>query len=232
MIIAAGLGSRMQNEMPKPLLEVRGVTLIERVIQTNKRAGIENFYVVSGYKGEQLRGFLDQNKDCLGVNIVHVINEDYRRGNGLSVAAAKDVLRENFILTMCDHLYDASIVADLLKTGTMKDGLTLAVDSRLDSDEIDLDDVTRVYQEENYIRSIGKGMADYNCFDVGVFYCSPRLFEAIGRSVETTGDESLSGGVRLLASEDRAGVMDIGDRFWCDVDNSSELEKARELCIA
>ena len=229
LIIAAGMGSRMQSNILKPLMEVDGVTLIEHVIQTNKSAGVENFYVVSGYRGDELRAYLDRQQSRLDVNIHHVINQDYLRGNGLSVVAAKQQLKDPFILTMSDHLYEASVVSDLLKCEGPDVHLTLAVDSNVEDSQIDLDDVTRVLQKNGFIHSIGKGLPEFNCFDTGVFYCHPELFQAIEECVATTGDESLSGGVRLLAEKRQARVMDIGNRFWCDVDNQAELEQAHQL---
>ena len=57
LIIAAGMGSRMGSGTPKPLTELDGVALIERVIGVNREAGVDRFFVVSGYRGEELRGF-------------------------------------------------------------------------------------------------------------------------------------------------------------------------------
>ncbi|MEM7208252.1 MAG: phosphocholine cytidylyltransferase family protein [Pseudomonadota bacterium] len=229
LIIAAGMGSRMQSETPKPLLEVHGISLIEHVIRINKFAGVENFYVVTGYRGEEIRAHLDGRRADLGINIEHVINHDYQRGNGLSVTAAKQRLREPFILTMSDHLYEPSVVSDLLRCKDSTARLILAVDSNTDNPEIDLDDVTRVYQKDGAIQQIGKGLFEFNCFDTGVFYCHPELFNAIEESVAAAGDESLSGGVRMLARSGDARIMDIGNRFWCDVDKQSELRQAHEF---
>lgn len=53
IILAAGRGKRL-NELtettPKPLLKVKDEVLIERLIQQFKRKGIDEIYVVTGYK--------------------------------------------------------------------------------------------------------------------------------------------------------------------------------------
>ena len=56
IIMAAGIGKRMQPvtlQTPKPLVEVRGVRMIDTVIQGLHHNGITEIYVVTGYLKEQ-----------------------------------------------------------------------------------------------------------------------------------------------------------------------------------
>ena len=56
LIIAAGQGSRLrQRAESKPLASILGKPLIERVIDAARLGGVDEFYVVSGYKGAALR---------------------------------------------------------------------------------------------------------------------------------------------------------------------------------
>lgn len=53
IILAAGRGKRLENltdEQPKPLCKVRGEVLIERLIEQLQAKGIDDIYVVVGYK--------------------------------------------------------------------------------------------------------------------------------------------------------------------------------------
>ena len=231
LILAAGYGSRLQSKgVSKPLIELDGTPLIERVMLTNREAGIAAFDVVTGHRGEALRAHLDAVGAREGIDIRYIDNPDYQLGNGVSVLKGRGLLNEPFILSMCDHIYEASVVADLIAVandprGLPANGLVLAVDRNIDNPEIDLDDVTRVLEQGGYIRAIGKGITEYNCFDTGVFVCTPGLFEAIERSIERHSDDSLSGGVRLLASERKARILDIGARYWIDVDEPFELDE-------
>ena len=60
LILAAGKGSRLwQRGNSKPLIPLLGIPLIERTIRSAIEAGIDEFYVVSGYNGDQVRAFLD-----------------------------------------------------------------------------------------------------------------------------------------------------------------------------
>ena len=97
LILAAGKGSRLwQRGNSKPLIRLLGIPLIERAIRSALEAGIDDFYVVSGYNGDQVRRFLDDLAPRCTTTITHVINNNWQDGNGLSVLAAKENRAEPF----------------------------------------------------------------------------------------------------------------------------------------
>ena len=87
---------------------------------------------------------------------------------------------------------------------------------------------TPVQKLERLSKKIGKGIEDYNCFDTGIFLCDPLLFSAIEKSSREAGDDSLSGGVRILAKEGHAKVMPINGLFWCDIDDPQYFKQAEK----
>lgn len=229
LIVAAGQGTRLREKGDsKPLIKLKGVPLIERVINTARRAGIHAFHVVSGYHGAELRNALDRFAARERVSITHVINEDWDRGNGLSVYKAREHLRGPFLLTMCDHLVDPGIIRDVLDAPHEADTVTLCVDRNLDSPLNDPDDVTRVRCSGDRIERVGKVLRDHDAIDTGVFYCSPVMFDALSQSIER-GDESISGAMNVLAEWGKARAFDITGRLWVDVDDPAAFRKGERL---
>ena len=92
----------------------------------------------------------------------------------------------------------------------------------------DLDDVTRVMCSNGRIVNIGKVIREFNAIDTGVFLCTPVMFDALEVS-QAAGDESISGAMNVLASQERARVFDIQDRLWLDVDDPPSLDRAEAL---
>ncbi|MCR5686435.1 MAG: NTP transferase domain-containing protein [Lachnospiraceae bacterium] len=92
ILMAAGLGTRMRpltERMPKPLVKVRGISMIETVIGSLTGAGIREIYVVTGYLGEQF-SYLPSKYP--GLRLVN--NPDYETVNNISsIRAVTDVLR-------------------------------------------------------------------------------------------------------------------------------------------
>ena len=232
LIVAAGQGTRLREKLElKPLIQLRGMALIEHVIMRARAAGIDEFVIVSGYRGDELRAALDEISVRQDVPITHVENDEWARANGVSVLKAKDLLGTPFILTMCDHLVDADILRGLMQAPLEENGVMLAVDYNITDPLNDPDDVTRVQSEDGRIRAIGKLMPEFDCFDTGVFLCSPTMFEALEES-QTLGDDSISGAMNVLARRNRAYVFDVQDKPWIDVDDLVAYEKAERLLDA
>lgn len=231
VIVAAGQGSRLREvASPKPLVQVRGTPLIAHVIDGALAAGVNEFIVVTGYEAAKLECFLDELAGARDVKLRCVRNPDFLSPNGLSVVAAAPFVEERFLLLMADHLFDPSIIRDLVTGSPREAELVLAVDRRLNNPLVDLDDVTRVeVAEDGRIRRIGKALATYNAFDTGIFLASPGLIGAVREDVAEGGGGSISEGVLRLAARGLAATYDIGDRFWIDIDDAAALTRA-ESC--
>lgn len=232
LIIAAGRGSRLaERGDSKPLIHLLGVPLIERAVRSAIEAGADDFYVVVGYQGEKVRAFLENLAGRLGISITTIMNEEWDKENGVSVLKAREYLSEPFLLLMSDHLFDPSIARDLMELPLADGEIALAVDGDSRNPLIDMEDVTRVKTEGGKIRDIGKGLADFNGFDTGIFMCTPAVFGALERCTEETGDTTLSGAVRVLAAEGRARAVEI-DRFWIDVDDTAAFGRAERSLLS
>ena len=229
LIVAAGTGGRLREKGPsKPLIPVNGVGLLERVIARARGAGVERFFVVSGYRGDDVRAALDTLSARESIPIVHVVNDEWQRSNGVSVLKAKPFLNGPFLLSMCDHLVDPEILRGLMASTLEPDTVTLAVDFNVAGSINDLDDVTRVKCSNGRIEHIGKVIRDFNAIDTGVFCCTPVIFEALHAS-QAAGDDSISGAMNVLARQGKARVFDIQGRPWLDVDDPATLHKAEDL---
>ncbi len=234
LIVAAGQGVRLRGvAASKPLARVGGVALIERVIGGAAQAGVGEFVVATGYEGEALARALADISRRLGTKVSCVFNPDWRGANGVSVLAAQAQVSGDFLLLMADHLFDPSILADLIARDAQDTGVVLAVDRRLANPLVDLEDVTRVQTSDGgAIVRIGKLIEPYDAFDTGLFRAGPALMAALQADVDSGGAGSISAGMQRLADAGRAWIFDIGDRFWIDVDDAAALEKAEAHLLA
>jgi len=230
LIIAAGRGSRLSSRGDsKPLVPLLGLSLIERVILTAQGSGLTDFYVVIGYNGDKVRHYLSRFSQRRNIHITHITNNEWEKGNGISVLKAKNLLNENFILLMADHIFDESILVKLKHERVADGEVMLAVDYNLKTKKLgDGNDFTKVLVEDKRILDIGKNIKNYNAYDTGIFLCSPALFSAIEESVHS-GDSSLSGGIRVLARKGKAKAFDIEDHYWIDVDDEKTFKRAEKL---
>jgi len=222
LIVAAGHGSRLRAVSPsKPLTPVAGAPLIERVIAAARAGGATGFVVVTGHEGAGVEAFLA----ALDPAILCVRTPDWNLANGHSVlTGAIAIGGEPHLLIMADHLFDPAIVAALIAAPPA--GLRLAIDRRLDNPLVDLEDVTRVRTRGDAIVAIGKHLGEYDAFDCGVFTVDRRFHDALRRSIAAGGAGSITAGVEMLAASGGATTLDIGDRWWIDVDDAAALALA------
>ncbi len=84
----------------KPLMDIRGKSVIGRIIMAFRRAGIDRIIVVGGFRGEELR-------EALSGSVCFVFNDDYDHGMFTSIKKGTEAVKsldtiDGFFLTPVD----------------------------------------------------------------------------------------------------------------------------------
>ncbi len=110
IIMAAGLGNRMRPvtlTTPKPLVRIKGIRMIDTVIDGLHSNGIYEIYVVVGYLKEQ---FNELEKEYPGVKLIE--NPYYNTCNNISsLYMARDHIEDAIILDGDQIIYNSKILA-------------------------------------------------------------------------------------------------------------------------
>ena len=168
VILAAGMAKRLRpltDTKPKCLLEVGGKTLLERTVCAMQQAGIKEFVVVTGYRGNMIRSFLEnlvnlENLEKPSFTFLH--NTDYEHNNNIySLWMAGEVVRgKDFLLMDSDILCDPAAVVAIAQ----QEETALA----LNRHECGEEEIKVIVDADNHITEINKT-------------CNPK--DAIGESV-------------------------------------------------
>ena len=173
------MGTRLRAKGDlKPLVDMCGKHLIDHALEVAFASGLKRATVVVGYNANVLTSALKELAVRRSWDIDTVYNPDFKHPNGLSVLKAKARLKGRFILAMCDHLVEPKLYDYMVKTPWADAQLGLVIDMRLDNEQVDLDDVTRVRFHGPHILDLGKEIPVYNAFDTGIFYAGHGLSEA------------------------------------------------------
>lgn len=226
VIIAAGRGERLgrlTSHIPKPLVTLKKYSLIEYVITSCNKAGINDFVIVTGYKGELIQRKLGEGKE-LGVNIEYVSNSQWQKGNATSLIAARERLQDdkNFILSMSDHIYNEALIFKAL-TG-YNDKPMVCVD-RNPVHVKDIEDATKVMVRlDGSVKDIGKEIVEWNHIDTGVFILPSNVFQVLDETVS-----EISKLMMMLIEAKQLVSCDVTEIPWLDVDTLQDLSYARRV---
>jgi 1L-myo-inositol 1-phosphate cytidylyltransferase / CDP-L-myo-inositol myo-inositolphosphotransferase len=217
-----------RQALPKPLLKVAGLGLLERSLLTLHAAGIERFRVVLGADGERIATELRRRSSLSGLSIELVDCPDFDAGNGVSLAAGARGVDDSFLVAMADHVMDTAFVRDFLSRASARpDSPQVAADAV--EGVYDLDDATKLRTIDGRIQAIGKDLTSYSSVDAGLFYFPAGSGARIGDMV-AAGARSVSNVVTAMAAERPFFAVRVEAGLWQDVDTPTmAIEAERRL---
>ena len=117
MILAAGMGKRLKDltrDNTKCMVQVNGVTLIDRMLHQIERQHLSKVVIVVGYEGQKLMDYIATLD--IQTPIVYVNNPIYDKTNNIySLALAKEYLKEeDTILFESDIIFEDSVLEALI----------------------------------------------------------------------------------------------------------------------
>jgi len=223
VVLAAGEGTRIKLKIPKPLVIINGLSLLERTILTFADLNVQELVIVVGYQADKIKGHVANMPIIQDYKITWVENREFHRGNGLSVLLTQDYVGDRFFLSMVDHIYDSNLFFNLL---FCSGDLVCVIDSQ--PRFADLADATKVLVQDGKIQKIGKGLTEFNGLDCGMFLCSRKIFPILEETIGE-GKEEWDDAKEKFAERFKLDFFDIRGALWLDVDTPKDAAKARKL---
>lgn len=131
IILAAGTVTRLQGvfNQPKCLIDIGGMPLLRRYLESFCAIGIEEVVLVLGYKSEKVIDYLETLHPGLPVHTIY--NENYQKGSILSLWMARDWLRGDVLLMDGDVYFEREF---LMTAANSKKGNFFLLDSGAEND--------------------------------------------------------------------------------------------------
>lgn len=156
VILAAGMGKRLgeyTKENTKCMLEVNGIKLIDRAMESLSKVGVSRVVMVVGYMRDKVKAYLGN--EYQGVQIEYVDNEIYDKTNNIySLYLAKDYLiEEDTLLLESDLIFEPCVLTRLLNDNYPNIALVDKYESWMDGTVVTLDDdnhITRFIDKEEF----------------------------------------------------------------------------------
>lgn len=216
ILMAAGFGSRMVPitlNTPKPLVRVRGVRIIDTLLDALLAAGIHEIYIVRGYLSEQFDQLLYKYP-----MVKFVENPMYNEANNIvSVMCCGPLIKNAYIMEADLYLKNPKLIQKYQYRSNY-----LAIPMERTDDYC-------LYVENGIIK--GNGLGGYNCHQtVGISYWTEsdgaRLVDHIKEVYHSPGGkERFWGYVPITAHKDD---YEVGVRE-CSQDDVIEIDSFKEL---
>ena len=108
VILASGMGTRLNKKMPKCLVSINNKTLLERIINISKE--FDKVIIVGGYKINLIKKIINNNE-----NIYLINNKDFKTTNMVeSFFKAYNKIDRDVIITYSDILFDQSLFKKMI----------------------------------------------------------------------------------------------------------------------
>jgi choline kinase len=236
MVLAAGAGRRLGEdtaELPKTLLTVDGDrTILDVALGNFAAVGLEEAVIVTGFAAERIDERLEALQERHGLRLATVFNpKALEWNNAYSLWCAREHFARGVLLANGDTVHPASVEEVLL--GARGAELVLAVDQE-----------KALGEEEMKVHVTADGLLDRinKALDpataqgeyIGVTLIEPEAAEPLADALEATFERDpqlyYEDGFQELADRGgRVGTAPIGSVEWVEVDDHSDLARAREV---
>ena len=182
VILAGGAGKRvfpLAVNKPKPMFKLLGKPLIQHVIEILKANGLNDFVVVVGHGGEQIKEFFGDGK-ALGANITYTVQPE-ALGMANALETAKDLVEDHFLVVNADDLFEGSLVEKML--GKLKEGKAEIVLSCKPVEETWKFGIIKVEKDTvtNLTEKPSRGQEQSNLAVIGVYLVTKEIFGVLNQ---------------------------------------------------
>ena len=247
IFIAAGEGSRLGNltkDLPKPLVDVNGKSIIERQISLLRKNNVNDIVVTTGYKKEKFTF----------KNIEYVHNPNFREQEQTgSLMVARSKIVGDVLIMFGDILFDEIILQQILDS---KGNIVIAIDkdwkkSYEERYDNPIDKADKVLLKNNKVIQISAKNIDAEKNNdtgelLGIMKLSPKGSKILIEQYEKLENQQHTGAFHDAESFKKAKFVDILQELislriditpvsikgkWCEIDTHDDLEKAKKKFV-
>jgi choline kinase len=235
IILAAGRGTRLEpltNEIPKALVPVGGVPLIDRMAARIGEAGLDEIVIVTGHGHDAVERHVKESSDPRLAEAHLVFNKHYAdRGNYYSLLVAQDLVwDQDFVALDGDALLGPEILPKLLDA---EGELILAVDRSV---ELGAEEM-KVKIADDQVVALSKKLRPKKASGefIGVERINapmiPTVFDQLRQMEEDDEhDEYYERAFeRMMAQGVEIHYADVSGCVWAEIDDAADLERANGI---
>ena len=234
LILAAGIGKRLNSKEPKILLKIGQKTLLERYYQNLVNIDVNKIGLVVGFQKEKIEGLIKEIDKENRITIFR--NTEFTKGSVISLVKASNFFehQEEMILMDGDVLYHHDILQRLVNS---KKKNCFLLDRNIEKGE----EPVKVCIKKDHIYDFGKKIKkdfDFYGESVGFFKFSYEISKELlikaKEVMRLDSNEMYEEAIRLIIKNtdlNNFGYEDITNLPWIEIDFPKDLEKAKNKIL-
>lgn len=244
VVLAAGRGIRLRpltEKKPKAMVELLGKPMLEWVLESLKKAGIDEVAIIVGYLGEVIEKKFGKN--FRGIPLVY-LHQKEQLGTANAISFAREFAgNEGFICTYSDVIAESSIFGEIVEKFGEKRKDMFAESAENLQKKFDAVIVGREVRDpwrfgvlkiegEKVIEIVEKpaiGEEPSNIINAGIYWFSPKIFDEIAKTGKSIrGEYEITDSLREIAKAGRLGLIKYDGRC-IDISSIEDLKEAEQL---
>lgn len=221
VIMAGGKGTRLYpytKILPKPLIPIGDISIIERIINKFTKFGCDNFYFTVNYKKNMIKAYFDDLERNYEVSYVE---EEKFLGTGGSLFLLKGIINETFFVSNCDVLVEANYT-DILNYHKKNNNLITMVTS-LKNYQIPYG-VIKLGNNGQVIGTTEKPEFDY-LVNTGFYILEPETLKDIPENTFFHITDLIN---KYIEEGKKVGTYPITENAWLDMGEMKEMDRMIE----
>lgn len=236
VILAAGMGTRLRpltDEIPKPLLELNGKILLERMIENCINENIKKFIVITGYFSEKTVDFCLNLEKKHNIQIKTIKNDEFDVTNTsvstylASTYIEKNNLKDDFILINGDNVLNPLIIHNVCESNNT----SLVIDNVKKLNE----ESFKIIIKNNIIQEIGKELPinESSGEFIGVSKVInddiPYFNEFLKQLIEENSQNYYDYVFKVLSNKVNLSYVYTDGLEWTEIDDMTDFENAKNI---
>lgn len=220
VIMAGGLGKRLYpytKILPKPLIPIGEIPIVEHIINRFNRFGSDQFYLVVNHKKNMIKAYFNEIKKTYKV---YYADEEKPLGTGGGLSLLKGKINSTFILSNCDILIEEDYEKIYSYHKKEKNLITMVCSVKNIKIPYGVIEINETGEIENM-----KEKPELSFFiNTGMYIVEPMIIEKLK-------EDSVIGFPDIIkwykSQGEKIGIYPISENSWMDMGQIDEMEEMR-----
>ena len=220
VIMAGGLGTRLYpytKILPKPLIPIGEIPIVEHIINYSNRYGSNQFYLVVNHKKNMIKAYFNEIEKAYKIDYV---DEDKPLGTGGGLSLLKGKIDSTFILSNCDILIDADYEKIYNYHRNENNLITMVCSLKNIKIPYGVIEISETGEIENM-----KEKPELSFFtNTGMYIVEPKVIEELEENKAVGFPDIIE---QCKSKGEKIGVYPISESSWMDMGQLDEMEEMR-----